>query len=143
MEVVRRLSAKTFPEEVRIRDFGIRGYDLAYALLENYELTILVDASPRGQAPGTVFVLEPEWKEADETGTPAALDAHTMNPLNVFRLARTLGPVSTRILIVACEPATLGGEEGQMGLSGPVAGAVDEAVRMIEQLIATTLREKE
>jgi hypothetical protein len=43
--------------------------------------------------------------------------------------------------VVGCEPATLGPEEGQMGLSEPVEAAVDEAVGLIESLIATTLRE--
>ena len=39
--------------------------------------TILVDACPRGEAPGTVFVLEPDLAHLDlsETG-PAVLDAH-------------------------------------------------------------------
>lgn len=139
VEVVRRLSAKIFSDDVRIRDFGIRGYDLAYALLEEYELAILVDAAPRGGPPGMVSVIEPDLNEAEGAGAPAMLDAHTMNPLNVFQLARTLGPVSTRILLVACEPASLGGEEGYIGLSGPVAAAVDEAVQVIERLIANTV----
>lgn len=139
VEVVRRLSAKTFSHDVRIREFGIRGYDLAYALLEDYELAILVDAAPRGEAPGTVSVMEPDLNEAEETGAPAILDAHTMNPMNVFRLGKTLGPVRPRILLVVCEPADLGGEEGHMGLSGPVAGAVDEAVQVIERLVANML----
>ena len=44
-EVVRRLPA--FPLHVTVRDFGIRGYDLAYALLDGYDVTILVDAALR------------------------------------------------------------------------------------------------
>ena len=41
VEVVRRLSEEKWPEGVTIRDFGIRGYDLAYALLDDYELVVL------------------------------------------------------------------------------------------------------
>lgn len=135
VEVAQRLSARTFPDNVLIRDFGIRGYDLAYALLDGYDLTILVDACPHGEAPGTVSVIEPHLNEADE-GVPVALDAHTMNPVNVLRLARTMGPISKRILLVACEPANLGGEEGHMGLSESVSHAVDEAMQLVEKLIA-------
>ena len=48
------------PDNVCVTDFGIRGYDLAYALLDGYDTTILVDACPRGEAPGTLYVIEPE-----------------------------------------------------------------------------------
>ncbi|MGI8958185.1 MAG: hydrogenase maturation protease [Bryobacteraceae bacterium] len=137
VEVVRRLSTQEFPERVRIRDFGIRGYDLAYALLDGYDLAILVDACPRGEAPGTLYVIEPDLGEADDSGSsPVALDAHTMNPVSVIRMAQTLGPVSKRILLIGCEPATLGGEEGRMELSEVVCAAVDEAVKLVRKLVA-------
>jgi hydrogenase maturation protease len=64
-----------------------------------------------------------------------ALDAHTMNPVAVLRLAQSLGAISSKILLVGCEPADLGGEEGHMGLTDPVAAAVDEAVHLVEKLI--------
>ncbi|HEX3681927.1 MAG TPA: hydrogenase maturation protease [Bryobacteraceae bacterium] len=136
VEVARQLSNRTFPENVRIRDFGIRGYDLAYALLEGDDLVILVDACPRGEAAGTVYVIE---TDAAAAGSPAALDAHTMNPVAVIQLAKSMGPVSKRILLVGCEPATLGGEDGEMGLSEPVSAAVGEAVKVVERLVAEAL----
>jgi hydrogenase maturation protease len=130
VEVARRLSENDFPGGVRVQDFGIRGYDLAYALLDGYSLTILVDAAPRGSAPGTLYVIEPEINQ--ET---AALDAHAMNPVSVIQLARSMGTVSGKILLVGCEPATLGGEEGHMGLSEPVAAAVDPAAALVRKLV--------
>jgi hydrogenase maturation protease len=137
VEVIRRLCVQEFPETVRVRDFGIRGYDLAYALLDGYDLTILVDACPRGDAPGTLYVIEPEINEVDVSqSSPVALDAHTMNPVSVIQMARAMGPISKRILLVGCEPATLGGEEGRMELSEVVSNAVDEAVKLVQKLIA-------
>ncbi len=47
-----------------------------------------------------------------------------------------MGGAPGRILIVGCEPADLGPEEGQLGLSEPVEAAVDEAVAMIETLVS-------
>lgn len=138
VEVARHLATRTFPENVRLRDFGIRGYDLAYALLEADDLAILVDACPRGAEPGTVHVLEPDLSEHAGAQT-AAIDAHTMNPVAVIRLAQSMGRISKRILIVGCEPASLGGEEGEIGLSQPVAAAVAGAVRVVERLIAEAL----
>jgi len=139
VEVARHLSTRTFPENVRVRDFGIRGYDLAYALLEEDDLAILVDACPRGEAPGTVYVIETEASQAGVSGPLAALDAHTMNPVAVIQLAQSMGPISKRIVLVGCEPATLGGEEGEMGLSEPVSAAVAEAVKLVEKLVAEAL----
>ncbi len=60
VEVARRLSSRELPENVRVTDFGIRGYDLAYALLDGYDTTILVDACPRGEPAGTLYVIEPD-----------------------------------------------------------------------------------
>jgi hydrogenase maturation protease len=135
VEVARRLAARDLPKNVRVTDFGIRGYDLAYALLDGYDTTILVDACPRGEPAGTLYVIEPDLHDL---GGPdeqqGAVEAHGMNPLNVLRLASSMGPLK-RVLLVGCEPATLGPEEGQMGLSEPIEAAIDEAVRMVELLI--------
>ena len=60
VEVANRLANRSFPEGVRVVDFGIRGFDLAYALMEGYETTILVDAFPGDDPPGTLFVIEPD-----------------------------------------------------------------------------------
>ena len=60
VEVVRRLAGRGMPENVEVRDFGIRGMDLAYALQDGYGLVVLVDATPRGGEPGTVYLIEPE-----------------------------------------------------------------------------------
>jgi hydrogenase maturation protease len=43
------------------------------------------------------------------------------------------------ILLVGCEPETLGGDEGQMGLSSTVEVAVDEAVKLVESLVSRIL----
>ncbi len=132
VEVVRRLAAKTFPDWVRVADFGIRGVHLAYELLDHpYETTILVDATPRGAKPGTIYLIEPEPDDSDPAAS-ATPDAHGMNPAAVLALLKTLGGTPGRILIVGCEPASL--EEG-IGLSAPVAAAVQEAITLIKEII--------
>ena len=76
------------PEGVCVADFGIRGLDLAYALLEGWEAVILVDAMPRGQSPGTLYVLEPQADAAGEADPAGSLmEAHSMNPMKVLRAA--------------------------------------------------------
>jgi hydrogenase maturation protease len=135
VEVANRLSKRPLPGDVKVRDFGIRSYDLAYTLMEDWDLVILVDALPQGGRPGTVYTFEPELPKDGEM--PASLDAHTMNPVAVLQLVNALGGRVRRMLVVGCEPATLDpDEEGNIGLSAPVARAADEAVRVVEELIA-------
>jgi hydrogenase maturation protease len=143
VEVARRLSARAMPEGVHIVDFGIRGFDLAYALMDGPENTILIDACPRGGTPGSVYVIEPDLNSLDAAdGQQPAADAHAMNPLNVLRMVKTMGGQPKRILLVGCEPATLGAEEGQMGLSEPVEASVEEAIRVTEVLVKRLLNKE-
>lgn len=143
VEVVRRLANRKLPQEVRVTDFGIRGFDLAYALQDGYETTILVDACPHGEVPGTLYVIEPDLKGLDDSETPqATIEAHAMNPVSVLRMARAMNIEIKNVLLVGCEPETLGGEEGQMGLSASVEAAIDGAVRLVESLIDKVLSQK-
>lgn len=135
-EVVRRLSGRQWPESVRVVDFGIRGFDLAYALLDGYDVTIFVDATPRGEAPGTLYTIEPEVNEIEDIQTQGAIvETHGMNPMKVLQMVKSMGGSFKKILLVGCEPATFGPEEGQMGLSAPVEAAVDQAVSIVASLV--------
>jgi hydrogenase maturation protease len=140
VEVVRRMASLQLPQSVRVADFGIRGFDLAYALQDGYQTTILVDACPHGQAPGTLYVIELDLKALDDPANAgeapqAAIEAHAMNPVSVLRMARAMNIELKNILLVGCEPETLGGDEGQMGLSAPVEAAVGDAVKLVRSLI--------
>jgi hydrogenase maturation protease len=141
VEVARRLAGRTLPTGVALKDFGIRGFDLTYALLDPYDLVILVDACPRGGEPGTVYLIEPE--PVEEAPFDARLEAHGMDPINVLRMVKSMGGAPNRVLLVGCEPEDLGSdEEGKLGLSPSVAAAVDEAVNMIETVVAKTRDEQ-
>jgi hydrogenase maturation protease len=132
-EVAQALAGVEMPPGVRVRDFGIRGLDLAYALLCPWKAVVLVDAVARGGAPGTLYLLQPG--EMTATVGDTAVDPHGMYPARVLATARSLGQVSAAIYILGCEPADFGAEaEGRMGLSPAVAAAVPEAVKMVRQL---------
>ncbi|MBA2637518.1 MAG: hydrogenase maturation protease [Solirubrobacterales bacterium] len=137
VEVARRLAQRELPAGVKVADFGIRGMDLAYELQEDYDAAVLVDAVPRGRAPGTLYVIEPDLEHAEPV-----LDAHAMDPVRVLGLARALGTLPPRVLVVGCEPATgvrLDDEELVMGLSPPVAAAMDGAVELVESVLEDLL----
>jgi hydrogenase maturation protease len=126
VEVARRLAGADLPEWVQVADFGIKGVHLAFELLDAaYETTILVDATPRGGTPGTVYLIEP-----DLAAVPAAVsaDGHGVGPEAVFALLRSLGGSPGRVRVVGCEPLCI---EEELGLSAPVEAAVDRAIALI------------
>jgi hydrogenase maturation protease len=136
VEVVLRLAAGPVPRGVEIKDIGIRGVHLAFELLDGVAKLILVDAAARGEAPGTVSLVE-----IDRDGDPGAagdavslsLDPHGFGPGTVLALIDSIsaGADIGRVLLVACEPLTI---EPQIGLSEPVRAAVDDAVRLVCEL---------
>jgi hydrogenase maturation protease len=135
VEVAQRLAQGCLPQGVRVIDFGIRGFDLAHALLEEEDASVvLVDATPRGGEPGTLYVIEPSL---EETASPG-VEPHAMDPLRVLRLACSMGARPRKVLLVGCEPRPLDAEEletGLMGLSQPVAAAIDPAVELVRTLV--------
>jgi hydrogenase maturation protease len=146
VEVAQRLTGrntKRYPEGVHVVDFGIRGIDLAYTLLADYDALILVDAVSRGGSPGTLYLIEPDLAGIDpEKGVEAgraAMEAHSMDPLKVLAFARTLGARPIHTFLIGCEPVPLNESEDhvemQMGLSEPVRASLDEAVKMIDSLV--------
>ncbi len=135
VEVVRRLERDSLPEGVRATDFGIRGFDFAYALTSGYEVAILIDATARGGEPGTLYLIEPDLTKI-ESGAPASpVDAHSIDPMAMLRFAKAQGELPRRILLLGCEPASLGGDEGGMGLSEPVEHAVESAIARLKTLL--------
>jgi hydrogenase maturation protease len=138
VEVAQRLAQATLPAGVDVVDFGIRGIDLTYALLDDYDAAVLVDITQRGEPPGTVYVIEPEI-EAHEDVAPEdlVLSPHDLDPAKVLVYVNALDGRCQRILVVGCEPEDFGGEtEGKMGLSKPVAAAVEPAMALIESRLA-------
>ena len=127
VEVLRRLSHRPLPEGVRAVDFGIRGVDLTYALLESWDAVVFVDATARGGEPGTLYVLEPG------ASGPPCIEAHAMDPARVLSLAREMGKLPPVLRVLGCEPAST--EEG-IGLSPAVEAAVEPAIARIEELVA-------
>ncbi len=139
-EVAKALVSRSLSSHVRVVDFGIRGLDLTYALLDAPELTILVDTVSRGGEPGTLYTIEPDLENLESAGQQS-LDTHSMDPVHVLLAAKAMGGQLGRILLVGCEPADLGGQEGRMGLTPPVSEAIEPAALMVESLIERELQQ--
>jgi hydrogenase maturation protease len=137
VEVVRALGLQQMPDGVAVQDYGIRGFDLAYALLDPWDAVVIVDALSRGGLPGTLYTIEPDLKSLKDT-PPAEtmINPHGMDPMRVLQLAFSMGTVSARVVVVGCEPRDFGDElEGRMGLSDIVQSSIEGAVDMVENLV--------
>ena len=144
-EVMRHVARQTPGADVRAVDYGIRGMHLAYDLLEEWRVLVLVDALPNRGAPGTLHVFEADHETLSPT---AGLEAHSMDPAAVFATLTALGGTAPRTIVVGCEVENV--DEG-MGLSEPVAAAVPAAVAAINDVLVdlatraatTTIRSSE
>jgi hydrogenase maturation protease len=133
-EVAQRLEARELPDGVSVFDFGTGGLDLAYEVMRGYDALVLVDISRQGEAPGTLYVMETSPEDVDgaiEDG--AVIDPHGMDPQTVLRFVKAVGGWPGKVLVVACEPSAVG--ELGMGLSDPVADAVERAVGVVLETV--------
>jgi hydrogenase maturation protease len=137
-----RLAVRALPPGVDVADFGIRGMDLAYSMQDGYDSVVFLDATPRGQPPGTLYVIEPDLDAIEMT-----IDAHGMDPVKVLALARTLGTEALpRTLVVGCEPQThMSAEDDRIvvELTEPLRASLDAAVELVEDLLQDLTRPQE
>lgn len=143
-----RTGPRPLPEQVHVADFGIRGMDLAYRLLDGYDAAVFVDAAPRGGPPGTLYLIEPGPAPAPGPHPAALPESHGMDPVRVLalagRLAHDAGTPLPRVLVLGCEPLVrMRGDEPDVavGLSVPVRAAVDSAVGALHAIVGTLLED--
>lgn len=128
-----RLGSQELAPGVELRDFGIRGLELAFAMQDGFDAVVLLDATPRGCSPGTLYVIEVDPGEAD-----AGLDAHGMDPLKVLGLVRSMGATPPPTYVIGCEPLTrMSAEDPELldELSEPVRSALDRAIPLVQSLL--------
>ncbi len=134
VEVIKRLSGIELAPGVEINNTGIGGLKLAYDLMKGYDLLILIDASGRGEKPGTLYVIEPDEKEiGPDLDDGSFIDPHGSDPATVLKFIKAIGAWPGKVMIVGCEPDTV--SDFQIGLSEPVAAAIDKAVELVEEMI--------
>jgi hydrogenase maturation protease len=132
--VAQQLAGRPQPAGVEVADIGIGGIHLAYELLDGCALLVLVDAAPRGEAPGTLTVLEVDG-DAAPTGTPTGaptVDAHGLAPDDLFALLDQVGAAPGRTVVIGCQPEDV---TPGMDLSAPVQAAVPRAVSLVEEIV--------
>jgi hydrogenase maturation protease len=133
-EVARRLSEVELPAGVSVMDAGTGGLDLAYEVMRGYDALVILDVSPQGGEPGTLYVMEP-----DEDAVPGqivdgdVINPHAMDPQTVLRFVKSVGAWPGKVVVIACEPEEV--SEMGWGLSERVRGAVDRAVALVLETV--------
>lgn len=125
------------PEHVRVLDIGIRAIDLAFALLDRYDLVILIDAVQRGGTPGTLYTIQIGSEDIPEINSQSLIvNSHSLDPVRVLSLAKSMGARLDNIVLIACEPEILDcTDTGQIGLSQVVEAAISPAIDTIRALL--------
>ncbi len=144
VEVARRLAALGLPDGARVVDFGIRGLDLTYALLDGYDAVILVDAAPRGEPPGTLYCSGSAHGRSARGERRRPCGGARPRPGQGAAPGLDPGRAGRAAILVGCEPSPIDESEdfgAEMGAA--VRAAVDEAVPLITSLVARLLRGEE
>ena len=133
VEVANRLAEMELPEGTRVVETGIGGIALVQELQEGWDALIVVDAVDRGRPAGTLMLIEPEVVDVHalslEERHDLLADMHLATPERAMMLARALGVLPSRVLMVGCQPEdpeSIGRE-----MSAAVTAAVDVAVTEI------------
>ena len=136
--VAHRLAGRDLGADVTVREFGIAGIHLVQELLTRYDALLIVDAVRRGSQPGTLHLLEPEVVDIadlpDDVRRDFLADVHWADPGRVLILAKALGILPARVLILGCQPEDV--EDLSLVLTEAVAGSLPEALLAIDEALA-------
>lgn len=119
---------RDLPPDVVVVETGIGGIALLQELMSGYDGLVLIDAVQRDAPPGTVFLITPEVRDAVHVP-----DVHLANPDRVLSMAKTMGVLPERVLIVGCQPAEV--DELRVGLSPEVQRALSVATAKIRETV--------
>ena len=139
--VVRRFFEEGVPEGVQLYESGIAGIGLVQELMDGYEALVIVDATDRGEEPGTLYLLEVEVPDpeefTEESRQEFLADTHLTVPSKALTLARALKILPPKVYILGCQPKE---HELGMDLSEPVERGVAEAIQRLRELTSRLAR---
>ena len=140
VEVAHRLEAMELPADVRVVETGIGGIALVQELQDGYDALIVADAVDRGRQPGTIMLIDPEIVDVHaltlDQRHDLLADMHLATPERALMLARALGVLPDRVLMVGCQPtdADAVGQGMSDAVTAAVGVAVEEILRQVENL---------
>lgn len=141
--VAQRLMEMSLPEGVTVVETGIGGIALVHELQNGYDAFIVADAVDRGRPPGTIMIIEPDvidvqalsWGERSDL----LADIHLATPERVFMMAKALGVLPSRLVMVGCQPLDVEGLGTDLSpeVTAAVEVAIVEILRLVEEFLAS------
>ena len=144
VELAWRLAKRKLPDGVKVIETGIGGMSIVQELMLGYDVVLLLDAHQSGAAPGTVRLLEPTLPDLSGLDAHALrdyfADTHYATPMRALSLLERLGHLPRRVAVIGCEPTVV--EEMRIGLSAPVAAALDRAEALAVEWLVRHLADR-
>ena len=134
IELANSLMERTdLPQSVKIIETGIGGMSLIQELMYGYDALVILDAYKNNQAPGHLYMLEPVFPDMSDLTIHELRDyfsdTHYATPIRALNFLAHIDRLPDTIRIIGCEPEEL--DDLKIGLSPPVAAAIEEAMQMI------------
>ena len=143
VEVAWRLAKQLMPPGVKVMETGIGGMSIVQELMTGYDAVLLLDAHQSGGQPGELRLLQPVLPDLSGLDAHALrdyfADTHYATPIRALSLLEHIGRLPQQIAIIGCEPVEH--EELRIGLSAPVALALEKAVAMAHEWVAKQMHD--
>lgn len=129
----RLMEREDLSPSVKVIETGIGGMSLIQELMYGYNAVVILDAYKNNGTPGQLYLLEPVLPDMSDL-SPHELrdyfsDTHYATPMRALNFLTHIDSLPETIRIIGCEPEEL--DDFRIGLSPPVAAALEEAMRMV------------
>ena len=139
----RLMEREDLSQSVKVIETGIGGMSLIQELMYGYNAIVILDAYKNNGTPGQLYLLEPVLPDMSDL-SPHELrdyfsDTHYATPMRALNFLTHIDRLPETIRIIGCEPEEL--DDFRIGLSLPVAAAIEEAMQMVLTWIDSYLNE--
>ncbi len=139
----RLMEREDLSQSVKVIETGIGGMSLIQELMYGYNAIVILDAYKNNGTPGQLYLLEPVLPDMSDL-SPHELrdyfsDTHYATPMRALNFLTHIDSLPETIRIIGCEPEEL--DDFRIGLSPPVAAAIEEAMQMVLAWIDSYLNE--
>ncbi len=139
----RLMEREDLSQAVKVIETGIGGMSLIQELMYGYNAVVILDAYKNNGTPGHLYMLEPVFPDMSDLSMHELRDyfsdTHYATPMRALNFLTHIDRLPETIRIIGCEPEEL--DDLRIGLSSPVAAALEEAMQMVLTWIDDYLNE--
>ncbi len=129
----RLMEREDLSQTVKVIETGIGGMSLIQELMYGYNALVILDAYKNNGTPGRLYMLEPVFPDMSDLSVHELRDyfsdTHYATPMRALNFLTHIDRLPETIRIIGCEPEEI--DDLRIGLSPPVAAAIEEAMQMV------------